>query len=60
MKKYLKNLLAYYVQSDFPIKLIYKVDDDVLIKFIVDRIECLDFCEKMCNLNYKKNDIKKF
>ena len=49
-----KNLLAYYVQSDFPIKLIYKVDDDVLIKFIVDRIKCLDFCEKMCNLNYKK------
>ena len=41
-----KNLLAYYVQSDFPRKLINKVDNEVLIKFIDDRIRCLDFCEK--------------
>lgn len=41
-----KNLLAYYVQSDFQIKLINKVDNEVLIKFIDDRIRCLDFCEK--------------
>lgn len=47
-----KNLLAYYVQSDFPIKLIHNVDDEVLIRFIDDRIKCLDFCEKMCNLSY--------
>lgn len=33
-----KNLLAYYVQSDFQIKLINKVDNEVLIKFIDDRI----------------------
>ena len=41
-----KNLLSYYVQSDFPRKLINKVDNEVLIKFIDDRIRCLDFCEK--------------
>ncbi len=50
-EKIFKNLLAYYVQSDFPIKLIRKVEDDVLIKFIDDRIKCLDFCEKMCKDN---------
>ena len=42
-----QNLLAYYVQSDFPIKLINKVDTDVLIGFIKNRIKCLDFCEKI-------------
>lgn len=52
IKEIFKNLLAYYVQSDFPIKLIHNVDDEVLIRFIDDRIKCLDFCEKMCNLSY--------
>lgn len=42
-----KNLLAYYVQSDFPIKLINKVENDALIGFIENRIKCLDFCEKI-------------
>ena len=42
-----QNLLAYYVQSDFPIKLINKVENDALIGFIENRIKCLDFCEKM-------------
>lgn len=41
------NLLAYYVQSNFPIKLINKVEDDALIGFIENRIKCLDFCEKI-------------
>lgn len=47
IEKIFKNLLAYYVQNDFPIKLVHKVDDKVLIRFIDDRIKCLDFCEKM-------------
>ena len=42
-----KNLLAYYVQSDFPIKLINKVENDALIGFTENRIKCLDFCEKI-------------
>lgn len=42
-----KNLLEYYVQSDFPIKLINKVEDNSLIRFIEDRIKCLEFCEKI-------------
>ena len=42
-----QNLLAYYVQSNFPIKLINKVEDDALIGFIESRIKCLDFCEKI-------------
>lgn len=42
-----QNLLAYYVQSDFPINLINKVENDALIGFIENRIKCLDFCEKM-------------
>lgn len=51
-KKYKKediyiNLLAYYVQSDFPIKLINKIENDILIGFIENRIKCLDFCEKI-------------
>ncbi len=42
-----QNLLAYYVQSDFPIKLINKVENGALIGFIENRIKCLDFCEKI-------------
>lgn len=42
-----ENLLAYYVQSDFPIKLINKVENDALIGFIKTRIKCLDFCEEI-------------
>ncbi len=42
-----KNLLEYYVQSDFPIKLINKVENKALIGFIENRIKCLEFCEKI-------------
>ena len=42
-----QNLLAYYVQSNFPIKLINKVENNALIGFIENRIKCLDFCEKI-------------
>lgn len=41
-----KNLLEYYVQSDFPIKLINKVENEALIGFIENRIKCLEFCER--------------
>ena len=41
-----KNLLEYYVQSDFPIKLINKIENEALIGFIENRIKCLEFCEK--------------
>ena len=42
-----KNLLEYYVQSDFPVKLINKVENEALIGFIENRIKCLEFCEKI-------------
>ena len=44
-----KNLLAYYVQSDFQIKLINKVDNEVLIKFIDDRIRSWIFVKRLYN-----------
>lgn len=44
-----KNLLAYYVQSDFQIKLINKVDNEVLIKFIDDRIRSWIFMKRLYN-----------
>lgn len=42
-----KDLLEYYVQSDFPMKLINKVGNKALIDFIENRIKCLNFCEKV-------------
>ena len=44
-----KNLLSYYVQSDFQIKLINKVDNEVLIKFIDDRIRSWIFVKRLYN-----------
>lgn len=41
------NLLSYYVQSDFPIKLINKIENSALIEFIENRIKCLEFCEEI-------------
>ena len=41
------NLLSYYVQSDFPIKLINKIENRALIEFIENRIKCLEFCEEI-------------
>lgn len=46
-KEIFKNLLEYYVQSDFPIKLINKVENEALMGFIENRIKCLEFCKKI-------------
>lgn len=46
-KDIFEDVFGYYIQSDFPIKLVNKVKDDILISFIEDRIRCLKFCEKV-------------
>lgn len=39
------NLMSYYVQSSFPIKLIGKIDNKALKEMMNGRIKCLDFCD---------------
>lgn len=39
------NLLSYYVQSSFPIKLIGIIDDKALEKMVMERIKALEFCD---------------
>ena len=41
------NLLSYYVQSSFPMRLIGKIDDMAVKKMAEGRIACLEFCNKI-------------
>ena len=52
-KDVFENLLSYYVQSDFPIKLIGKIEDIPLREMINGRIESLKFCDEIINEKQK-------
>lgn len=46
------NLLSYYVQSSFPIRLIGKIENTALKQMINGRIDCLEFCNKILESEY--------
>ena len=41
------NLLSYYVQSNFPIRLIGKIDNKAIREIVEGRLNCLEFCNKV-------------